>query len=67
MILENGLRGLYDVARDAISDTLSRMGTGASLETGLSGASFALDLGRSSAAMSASRSRASQATPVGKG
>lgn len=38
LILENGLRGLHDAARDAISDTLSRKGTGASLETGLAGA-----------------------------
>ncbi len=37
LILENGLRGLHDAARDTISDTLSRKGTGASLETGLSG------------------------------
>jgi len=38
LILENGLRGLHDAARDAISDTLARSGTGASLETALSGA-----------------------------
>jgi len=38
LILENGLRGLHDASRDAISDTMSRKGTGASLETGLSGA-----------------------------
>lgn len=38
LILENGLRGLHDAARDAISDTIARKGTGASLETGLSGA-----------------------------
>lgn len=38
LILENGLRGLHDAARDAISDTIARKGSGASLETGLSGA-----------------------------
>lgn len=39
LILENGIRGLHDAARDTINDTMARKGTGTSWATFLSGAS----------------------------